>query len=146
MQTFLPHRSFAQTMRCLDYRRLGKQRVEAMQILNTLRGRSLGWRNHPAVLMWKGHEPALRMYLRCAILEWKRRGYRNTMKLPRVDRCSRRRPSWLTDALIRSHRSNLLRKDRQHYGRFGWNVPDDLPYRWPARISRTGEGMLPISG
>jgi hypothetical protein len=135
MQTFLPHRSFTETMRCLDYRRLGKQRVEAMQILNALTGKSLGWRNHPAVLMWKGHESSLRMYLRCAILEWKRRGYRNTMAIPRADRCSRRKPPWLTSALIRSHRSNLLRKDGAYYGRFRWKVADDLPYVWPSRAT-----------
>lgn len=136
MQTFLPYRSFRQTMRCLDYRRLGKQRVEAMQILNALAGKSKGWRNHPAVLMWKGHEAALRMYLRCAILEWKRRGYRNNMRLPRLDRCSRRAPPWLTDAFLASHRSNLLRKESAYYERFGWSVSPRLPYLWP-RISRT---------
>jgi hypothetical protein len=32
-----------------------------------------------------------------------------------------------------SHRSNLLRKDPQWYGQFGWTVPDDLPYVWPVR-------------
>jgi hypothetical protein len=137
MQTFLPYRSFEQTMRCLDYRRLGKQRVEAMQILNALEGKSLGWRNHPAVLMWKGHEASLRLYLRCAILEWKRRGYVNNMELPWASRCSRRKPSWLGGALIRSHRSNLLRKDAAYYGRMGWDVPDDLPYVWPSRVIST---------
>lgn len=120
-------------MRCLDYRRLGKQRVEAMQILNALAGKSRGWRRHPAVLMWRGYEPSLRMYLRCAILEWKRRGYVNTMRLPPLARCSRRIPPWLRMALIRSHRSNLLRKDASYYGRFGWDVPPDLPYAWPVR-------------
>jgi Pyrimidine dimer DNA glycosylase len=135
MQTFLPYRSFPSAMRCLDYRRLGKQRVEAMQILNTLAGRSRGWRNHPAVLMWKGYEPSLRMYLRCAILEWKRRGYVNNMKLPRRDLCSGRTPAWITDDMIRSHRSNLLRKDRAYYSRFGWDVPNNLPYLWPKRYS-----------
>ena len=85
--------------------------------------------------MWKGYEPSLRMYLRCAILEWKRRGYINTMKLPRRDRCSSRKPPWLTSDLIRSHRSNLLRKERSYYERFGWDVPHDLPYRWPRNSS-----------
>lgn len=118
-------------MRRLDYRRLGKQRVEAKQILNALSGRSRGWRNHPAVLMWRGHEPSLRMYLRCAILEWKRRGYRNTMRLPARARCSSRVPPWLTPAFLRAHRSNLLRKDPGFYERFRWRVSPDLPYVWP---------------
>lgn len=137
MQTFLPHRSFSRTMRCLDYRRLGKQRVEARQILNALTGKSRGWRSHPAVLMWRGYEASLRMYLRCAIVEWKRRGYVNNMPLPRPERCSRRKPAWLTADMIASHRSNLLRKERGYYSKFGWDVPDNLPYLWP---TRSGDG------
>ena len=33
MQTFLPHRDFEQSAKCLDMKRLGKQRVEAYQLL-----------------------------------------------------------------------------------------------------------------
>ena len=36
MQTFLPHKIFHISAEMLDYRRLGKQRVEAKQILNAL--------------------------------------------------------------------------------------------------------------
>ena len=45
MQTFLPYKSFNKSFKVLDYRRLGKQRVEAMQILNVLLGRrkTKGW-------------------------------------------------------------------------------------------------------
>lgn len=138
MQTFLPDRSFPRAMRLLDCRRLGKQRVEARQILNALAGRSRGWRRHPAVLMWKGREPSLRMYLRCAIREWERRGYKNTMRLPRRDLCSSRKPAWLTDAFVDAHRSNLLRKDGAYYRRFGWRVPPDLPYLWPVSVQTSG--------
>ena len=42
MQTFLPYPDFTQSAKTLDYRRLGKQRVEAWQILNALRGVSKG--------------------------------------------------------------------------------------------------------
>ena len=50
MQTFLPYKSFKDSFKVLDYRRLGKQRVEAYQILNVLLGRTKtkGWSNHPA--------------------------------------------------------------------------------------------------
>ena len=40
MQTFLQYPDFEKTFKCLDYRRLGKQRVEAMQIYNIISGRS----------------------------------------------------------------------------------------------------------
>ena len=135
MQTFLPYRSFTRTMRCLDYQRLGKQRVEALQILNALAGKSRGWRSHPAVLMWAGHEPSLRMYLRCAILEWKRRGYVNNMELPSPERCSSQKPPWLTTAFVETHRSNLIRKAPGHYGPM-WRTPSDLPYLWPVSRQR----------
>ena len=42
-------------------------------------------------------------------------------------------PPWLGDAdFHRSHRSALLRKDPAHYRPFFPDVPDDLPYVWPA--------------
>lgn len=131
MQTFLISRSFADTMRCLDYRRLGKQRVEAFQILKALRGETKGWVNHPATRMWRGDEDALQYYLHCAITEWCRRGYRNSMAIPI---CSNApvMPTWIGDERIyASHRSNLLRKDPQWYGRFGWSEPNDIDYFWP---------------
>ena len=36
MQTFLPYPDFARSAQALDMRRLGKQRVEVLQILGTL--------------------------------------------------------------------------------------------------------------
>jgi hypothetical protein len=49
MQTFLPYESYARSAAVLDRQRLGKQRVEAMQILRVLAGETAGWGNHPAV-------------------------------------------------------------------------------------------------
>ena len=137
MQTFLPYPDFEKSARCLDRQRLGKQRVEAMQILSTLRkGGSTGWANHPAAKMWRGYEDALTEYLRVTIEEWIRRGYQNTMILP--TRRGYESPPWLgQDKFHASHRSNLLRKDALHYGQFGWTEPSDLPYYWPS--SSTGE-------
>ena len=60
-----------ESVKCLDYRRLGKQRVEAMQILKALGNPSYGWQNHPAVKMWRGYEEALKFYMNMCILEWK---------------------------------------------------------------------------
>ena len=62
MQTFLPSPDFAASAAALDPRRLGKQRVEALQILRALTQGGSAWRNHPAVLMWKGYEEALVAY------------------------------------------------------------------------------------
>lgn len=144
MQTFLPFESFERTARVLDDRRLGKQRVEVLQILNTLHGSSRGWRNHPVVRMWRGHEEALIEYGLAIVAEWQRRGHGDTCRgkilaMSRPGR-SRSRPPWLGDpAFHRSHRSNLVRKDPAHYRRHFRRVPDDLPYVWPVPADATVE-------
>jgi hypothetical protein len=132
MQTFLPYESFTRSAATLDRARLGKQRVEAYQIGRTLRGETRGWRNHPAVRMWRDYEAALTLYLRAVLHEWALRGYANIkLEMPPVP-LDVRWPPWLGDpALHASHRSNLLRKNPRHYRQFGWTEPDDLPYVWP---------------
>lgn len=133
MQTFLPYPSFTESAKALDRQRLGKQRVEAMQILKVLAGETSGWAHHPAVQMWKGHESALAAYGWTMCAEWKRRGYRDNLT-PFFDAYAwgGRSPAWLGDpALHASHRSNLLRKYPEWYGQYGWTEPNTLPYVWP---------------
>ena len=84
MQTFLPYADFSKTIKVLDYKRLGKQRVEALQILKALHDPKNGWYHHPAVKMWVGYDEALKHYMNCCIREWILRGYENTMIMPRV--------------------------------------------------------------
>jgi hypothetical protein len=138
MQTFLPYPNFSATAKVLDYKRLGKERIEAIQILNTLTGSSNGWINHPAVKMWRGYEPALLMYLFDIMDEWKIRGYRNDAcevhyeRLKRIIPEKSVKPHWLgSKEFHASHRSNLLRKDPIYYGQFGWKEPNNLEYVWP---------------
>lgn len=127
MQTFVPCSTFEACARVLDYRRLGKQRVEAQQILNAL-AHGGGWSNHPATRMWKGYEPALRMYLRTMILEWMKRGYQNTMYVPPATRY--RLPPWWGGPIHLSHRKALLHKDYDHYRQYFRGKPE-LNYHWP---------------
>ena len=138
MQTFLPYEDFSLSASVLDYRRLGKQRVEALQIYNalvdnpTLQGNKYkGWLNHPAVLMWKGYEEALLLYKNKMIEEWRDvREYNNTMEIVEVPD-SIKMPPWVGDERVHaSHRSNLLRKDFEFYSKFGWQEDTDLEYYW----------------
>ena len=131
MQTFLPYPSFEQSARVLDKRRLGKQRVEAYQILRTLTGISSGWRNHPAVRMWASYESALCHYLRTTIQEWMRRGCCNNMTIPDCPDTYQLPPWFGNEEFHAAHRSNLLRKDPVWYSQFGWSENSDLPYIWP---------------
>lgn len=130
MQTFLPLPSFEESLKALDYRRLGKQRVEAMQIVNTLTGISTrGWINHPAVKMWRYHVPALQHYHNLAIQEWIRRGYRNTMKLYELDPQTIQYPPWFGDFEFHiSHQANLYHKSPADYPQ--WEM-DFIEYKWP---------------
>ena len=132
MQTFLPYKSFTKTFKTLDYRRLGKQRVEAKQILNVLLDRTTtkGWRNHPIVRMWDGYAPSLQLYHNLCITEWINQGYNNNMELEDITEPIIY-PDWLGNKRFHSsHRANLLRKDYNYYSQFGWIENSELPYVW----------------
>jgi hypothetical protein len=136
MQTWLPYPSFRHSARVLDDRRLGKQRLEALGLLSALRGHSDGWLPHPATRMWRGYEDALLLYALVVTREWKRRGYADTVEaklLPLWEGRPRRLPPWFGDpAFHRAHQSSLVRKDPAFYRPRFPDVPDDLPYVWPA--------------
>jgi len=137
MQTFLPYDNFKTTAMVLDDKRLGKQRVEAMQILNILCGRTKtnGWRNHPAVTMWSEFENALKLYYNIILQEWESRGFVNNMPREVIDGDIEFPPFIGDHAFHMCHRSNLLRKDPEHYGIYNWGVPDYLPYIWGDEIA-----------
>ena len=139
MQTFLPYPNFRESAACLDYKRLGKQRVEAKQILTILLGQAkpnkkgnIAWSNHPAVKMWKDHEETLKLYFNVISEEWIKRNYRHNMGFYSIDRKNINYPPWIgVDRFHSAHRSNLLRKDFEFYRKYGWTEPTDLPYIWP---------------
>ena len=149
MQTFLPAPDFEDSARLLDPTRLGKQRVETLQILRALELPEYGWAAHPAVLMWRGRRAALVAYGLAMAREWRDRGFADSTAAQIAEfapsaaeagqpglAAAGLLPTWLgNDALHRSHRSNLLAKNPEFYRprfteRFGVE-PDDLPYVWP---------------
>lgn len=150
MQTFLPYPDFLQTAGVLDARRLGKQRVETIQVLRALTVPGYGWRHHRAATMWAGYEEALVRYGLDICDVWCAAGKADTcaatlvadltqstgMGTPRSQEeltAAGEIPPWLGDkAFHRSHQSALLRKDAAHYRPHFPGVPDDLPYVWPA--------------
>jgi len=139
VNTFLPYPNFKRSVGVLDWRRLGKQRAEAKQILKALRGDyddTGAWINHPAVLMWEGFEGPLCIYGINACSEWVKRGYKdNTIgwfldMAHEYETCIE--PWWMgLEDFHRSHQSNLIRKDPAHYVELWPGVPPDLPYYWP---------------
>lgn len=142
MQTFLPYSDFSLSAKSLDNLRLGKQRVECLQLVNTLLGYSDGHRHHPALKMWSNHTHALIRYGIVICLEWIGRGkndtvadkllLKSTLSYDAIFSPDLPLPSWLgNEALHSSHRSNLLRKDEAYYRKHGWSEPTTLAYIWP---------------
>lgn len=139
MQTFLPYPEFSKSAACLDHRRLGKQRIEVLQILEALQF-GTRWSNHPATKMWRGCEGALVEYGLAICSEWINRGYidytRFEIKKHQKDIIGPIigpiiRPHWLGGLIHKTHQSKLLQKDYNWYKKFGWDVPLDLAYYWP---------------
>ena len=124
MQTFLPSANFTKCAKLLDNKRLNKQILEGYQILNVNSGMSAtgGWRNHPAVLMWRGHEGSLLDYIYEMIKEAKKRGIntegneKNIAQLVKKvgDKWNHEAPTWMFDnvklmRVITTHRVKIGR-------------------------------------
>lgn len=132
MQTFLPYADFSRSLQCLDKRRLGKQRVEAFQILKAIQTPTYGWQNHPAVNMWRGFELALAEYYNESLRAFTNAGGKNIVLQPIYIHGSYTYPLWLGNELVHStHRANLLRKDPVFYGQYGWTEQPLEGYHWP---------------
>ncbi|MGW4800268.1 MSMEG_6728 family protein [Nonomuraea sp. NPDC004297] len=149
MQTFLPYPDFAATAGVLDPLRLGKQRVETLQVLRALTVPGYGWRHHPVVKMWAGYEEALVRYGLEVCGHWRSLGRADTCAGTMATELARLRgtpeiraqpdlaaagelPPWLGDERLHlSHRSALLRKDPGFYRPIFGDEPDDLDYVWP---------------
>lgn len=140
MQTFVTHVNPNVTALELDRMRLGKQRVEAIQIARTLLGLSQGWRNHPAVKMWRGYEKFLvHNYIPAIMNRWISLKYKNEgcyshhlILSQMVSQVNIERPHWFfDDSFILSHKSNLIQKKPEHYQNLYPEVTSGLPYIWP---------------
>ena len=149
MQTFLPYPDFRRSARSLDRRRLGKQRVETLQVLRGLTRPGYGWRHHPAVKMWAGYEEALVRYGLEVCAAWCEAGLADTcagsLTTELATACGVRHvrdqrelaaagelPPWLgRQDFHLSHRVSLLRKDPDFYRPLFGDLPTDLPYVWP---------------
>jgi hypothetical protein len=144
MQTFLPSTNFAWAAQMLDSKRLNKQILEGYQILNVLSGQSPngGWRNHPAVLMWKNHEGSLLTYLGYMIKEAKNRGIKTDKNEDNINNLVKKvgsnwnykAPKWFYNDLsamriVTTHRANLFNKDPLYYAKFQYATMS--PYNTP---------------
>lgn len=138
MQTFLPFSDFSASAAVLDRMRLGKQRVETLQLTKSLLVPGAGWGQHPASKMWVGHLDWLFKYQEAICYEWHNvRGYKDTC-LDKTRDLIDQYGSWEetdkpwfvgNETFHASHQSNLLRKLPEHYSQF-FTVSDNLDYIW----------------
>jgi hypothetical protein len=161
MQTFLTSTNTLECAQNLDNKRLNKQILEGYQILNVLSGKSKtgGWRNHPAVLMWKGYERGLWTYIESMVQVASLRGIKTENNVKNLnalyeqcwDDWGDNHPDFWQDEnkvmrIITTHRANLFNKDPLYYVKYQYAVtsPYNAPccpdrkepckYYWPTHI------------
>lgn len=128
MQTFLPYPDFRKSAQVLDGQRLGKQRLEAAQILAVLRDDAEGWAAHPAVEMWRGYEDALCAYMDAMVDQWVLLGCNNSYPPYWKRNKPYEKPWWLGwDYFHRTHRCMLIEKNTALY-RPRFPALETLPY------------------
>ena len=140
MQTFLPYKDFSKSAKALDNKRLNKQVLECYQILKVLHNPDphAGWRNHPAVKMWRGYEGSLHKYTLDMISEARNRGIKtdtneaniSAIALVQSSNWNDSLPKWFNDKTIiakvtTTHKANLYRKDPEYYYDFKESVIDE---------------------
>lgn len=153
MQTFLPSKDFDTVAKMLDSKRLNKQILECYQILKVLSSDDprAGWRNHPAVKMWKGFEVALYDYVSSMLREANYRGIKTdkntenlvTLRANNIKSWGSGFPKWYQNSEIMkfvttTHKANLFYKDPEFYFEFEsatiskYNQPccDTCKYYW----------------
>lgn len=142
MQTFLPSSNFFLAAKMLDSKRLNKQILEGYQILNVLSGMSNGWKNHPAVKMWAGHELSLFTYVKAMIGEAKSRGIKTDKNEDNLQALFTKvgeswgsgLPDWFFNEtslmrVVTTHKVNLFKKDPMYYANF--QTAEHSPYNAP---------------
>lgn len=137
--TFIVIGDFILNAQILDFIRLGKQRVEAKQIIDIILSKitSGAWVNHPAVHQWRNFVDALKYYTNCIILEFIKRGGKNTMTLYDLPETIQM-PWWVSwNRLYQSQRAMLYRKDPFYYHDKFTIEPDYLSYGyiWPHKVA-----------
>lgn len=144
MQTFLSYSDFYFSADVLDYRRLGKQRLEGRDCYVVCTEDQIEgvtdlqyyyimkrFKNHPIVKMWTGYEECLKLYTNIIIDEWINRGYVNNIRRFDIDNRKLFCPDWLgNEAFHSSHRAALLAKNYDWYSQFGWSEEPKIDYVW----------------
>lgn len=117
MQTFLPYPDFEKSAAVLDRNRLNAMRRESKMVLTIIRktksGETNRFINQPLLKQWYGYEDALLMYRRAVMLEWQKRGYKNSDEIPQE--IDFNVPNWFGDNIYHYQMQVVLcRKAYEH--------------------------------
>lgn len=111
--------------------------------------------NHPVARMWAGYETALAAYGAVSCVESVVRGYAQSGKGLKISgmisavrwetrsEAPMELPPWKEDTdVLRSHRSNLVRRFPSHYSDVWSEAPEGWPYIWPFVDEDGGYGLF----
>lgn len=113
----------------LDDTRLGKQRLEARQIIKILEApihQKMSWRNHPITRSWIGYVDYLKHYYNAILLEWLRRGKNNTLSFYEVPEIIIEPHWWDIKEIRYTHQANLYLKMPHHYAKILSELEDSF--------------------
>lgn len=139
--TFVPFFDIAKTYNVLDVKRRNKQITECIEIISAIELNKAGYKNHPALLMWKDNVDALKVYYNIMLRLWRKDGGKGTRVLYNLDEDSVEWPWWWNwEVLALSHKLSLLRKSKLYtlesleltYEEA--RLKNTCGYIWPSRI------------
>jgi len=164
---FLVHPDYVLNAKLLAMNRLGKQRVEAKQLIDAITAFKAGnpnpsWINHPAARSWINNLDSLKLYFNAVVSEWVSRGYKNNYELYTDIDPNAEPPYWMDcPAVHYSHIAQLMQKDNFYYCKE--NLADKIPaklldyfnsmpaeyksygYIWPYKHTREELLTLPLA-
>lgn len=127
MNVFITNISPLETAKNLDKRRLFKQIIESIQILDALEGRSEAWRNHPATLQYAEHIDWLKAYSECLLTY--REGF--TTRANKADKTAQLlTPAFHNEDFFNQMKRRLFTKDPEHYAQWSDLGTSDENWYW----------------
>lgn len=160
MQTWLTRISWRAASQDLADRQVALQSIEAYDLFEYLLGYSEEDKEAPPaplVRMWQGHEYALGIYAMTMAERVHAVGVKDTIFFKTHDLFTQWKkdaaedgetaPSWITPPwvrdtdVMRSHRSNLLRRWPVQYAGTWGKTPNDIPYVWPLLDGKGGYNL-----
>lgn len=100
------------TAEILDKKRLNKQIIECVQLLNAIKGISNAWKNHPCAIQYRDNVEWLENYMLC-IKAYRDGDIDNALSFN--NRCVEMTPSFHIEEYFNQMKRRLFTKNQEHY-------------------------------